>query len=191
MRLPCGCTNPAVFPDPKTAENRQNDFPAQIAPPLELTVHGGCDTNRLAAGKIPPKNSLHGITDLDETSSHSAYRYPFPLAALAGQEEMQLALMLLLTDPALGGVLLVGQKGTAKSTAVRALPELLPTIRSVDGCPYQCNPADTATMCPECGRKVDEGETLIGTTRPTPVFNPASGRHGRPGCGRARYRTIH
>ena len=62
--------------------------------------------------------------------NQKTYNYPF--CAIVGQEEMKLALLLNLINPALGGVLIRGQKGTAKSTAVRALADLLPQVRVVE-----------------------------------------------------------
>jgi len=64
----------------------------------------------------------------------------YPFAALVGQEKMKKALILNVINPALSGVLIRGEKGTAKSTAVRALAEILPEIEVVEGCPYQSDP---------------------------------------------------
>ena len=71
----------------------------------------------------------------------------YPFTAIVGQEDMKLALILNVINPALGGVLIKGEKGTAKSTAVRALAELLPPLDVVDGCKFHCNPLDTACQC--------------------------------------------
>jgi magnesium chelatase subunit D len=73
----------------------------------------------------------------------------YPLAALAGQKAMVEALLLLAVDPSIGGALLVGEKGTAKSTAARALAELLPPFMAFP-CPYSCRPGDSAALCPGC-----------------------------------------
>lgn len=81
---------------------------------------------------------------------------PFPFSAIVGQEEMKLALLMAAVEPALGGVLVLGDRGTGKSTAVRALPALLPRIESREGCRYNCDPAAPAEACPICsgtGRK--------------------------------------
>ena len=75
-----------------------------------------------------------------------AYRYPF--SALVGQEDLKLALLLNAVSPEVGGVLVRGEKGTAKSTAVRALAKLLPSIKVVAGCPYSCDPASANPDCP-------------------------------------------
>jgi magnesium chelatase subunit D len=72
----------------------------------------------------------------------------FPFSAIVGQEDLKLGLLLNVICPSIGGVLLRGDKGTAKSTAVRALRGLLPEIEVVDGCPYSCDPATTDPGCP-------------------------------------------
>ena len=74
-------------------------------------------------------------------------RYPF--SAIVGQEELKQALLLNLIYPGIGGVLIRGEKGTAKSTAVRALEAILPEIDVVDGCPCGCDPHGDA-LCPWC-----------------------------------------
>ncbi len=65
---------------------------------------------------------------------------PFPFSAIVGQTEMKLALMIAATDPGIGGVLVFGDRGTGKSTAVRALAGLLPKIPMIPGCPYNSHP---------------------------------------------------
>jgi magnesium chelatase subunit D len=75
-------------------------------------------------------------------------RYPF--TALVGQNNMKLALLLNAVNPRLGGVLVRGQKGTAKSTAVRGLAALLPPIQVVEGCQFQCAPGESSSRCPDC-----------------------------------------
>src|SRR5678815_5640705 len=74
----------------------------------------------------------------------------FPFTAIVGQEEMKLALTLNVVDPLIGGVLIMGHRGTGKSTAVRALADLLPRISVVDGCTYNCDPDDDRHQCAEC-----------------------------------------
>jgi magnesium chelatase subunit I len=73
----------------------------------------------------------------------------FPFSALVGQDEMKLAILIAAIDPSVGGVLVFGDRGTGKSTAVRALAALLPRMRAVIGCPYQCESAGPGcTDCP-------------------------------------------
>jgi magnesium chelatase subunit I len=81
-------------------------------------------------------------------------REPFPFSAIVGQEEMKLALMIAAVDPVVGGVLVFGDRGTGKSTAVRALAALLPPMRSVRGCRYHCDPMAGAGLCDECRARV-------------------------------------
>lgn len=83
-----------------------------------------------------------------------------PFSALVGQEAMKRALLLNAVNPAIGGVLIRGQKGTAKSTAVRGLTELLPDVDVVAGCRFHCDPGDLALLCDECRTRVAAGETL-------------------------------
>jgi magnesium chelatase subunit I len=72
----------------------------------------------------------------------------FPFSALVGQDEMKLAILIAAIDPSVGGVLVFGDRGTGKSTAVRALAALLPRMRAVIGCPYQCESAGPG--CADC-----------------------------------------
>lgn len=73
---------------------------------------------------------------------------------------MKRALLANIVTPSIGGVLLEGEKGTAKSTAVRALTALLPTRTVVAGCACRCNPHDTRALCPQCRKTLEQGETL-------------------------------
>ena len=72
----------------------------------------------------------------------------YPFSAIVGQEDLKLALLINAVSPEVGGVLVRGEKGTAKSTAVRALAKLLPPIRVVAGCPYSCDPEAPNPECP-------------------------------------------
>ena len=74
----------------------------------------------------------------------------FPFSAVVGQESIKLALLLNAISPAIGGVLIRGHKGTAKSTAVRALARLLPDMDVVVQCPFACAPSDDPEACPHC-----------------------------------------
>jgi magnesium chelatase subunit I len=82
---------------------------------------------------------------------------------------MKTALLLNAVDPAIGGVLISGQKGTGKSTAVRALARILPQIEVVQGCPYNCDPTDERLMCPACRERSRSGESLPAVSRPMPL----------------------
>ena len=85
--------------------------------------------------------------------------FSFPFAAIVGQDEMTLAIQVVAIDPSVGGVLVLGDRGTGKSTAVRALADLLPPIQVVKGCPYKCDPAKPAQACPVCSAATAEGKT--------------------------------
>jgi magnesium chelatase subunit I len=80
---------------------------------------------------------------------------PFPFTAITGQDEMTQALVIAAIEPRLSGVLIFGDRGTGKSTAVRALAALLPDMQAVAGCPYACDPADTANLCSDCQSKTN------------------------------------
>ncbi|MGW6278187.1 putative cobaltochelatase [Kribbella sp. NPDC055071] len=73
----------------------------------------------------------------------------FPFTAVVGMDDLQLALILAAISPAIGGVLIRGEKGTAKSTAVRALTELLPPVDVVPGCRFSCDPEHPDSACPD------------------------------------------
>ncbi|RMF92872.1 MAG: magnesium chelatase [Candidatus Schekmanbacteria bacterium] len=82
----------------------------------------------------------------------------YPFVAIVGQEDMKLALSLNAANPSIGGVLIRGEKGTGKSTAVRALAEILPEISVVKGCPFNCSPNGDSGLCPKCTSLLEKGE---------------------------------
>jgi len=88
----------------------------------------------------------------------------FPFSAIVGQDQLKLALILNVINPRIGGVLVRGEKGTAKSTAVRALAALVPEIAVVAGCPYNCDPDRPQSLCGHC--RDDRGS---GVKRPVSV----------------------
>ena len=77
-------------------------------------------------------------------------RIAFPFTAIVSQDELKLALTVCAVDPGIGGVLAFGDRGTGKSTAVRALAALLPPMRVVEGCRYGCDPDARGAWCSEC-----------------------------------------
>ena len=87
-------------------------------------------------------------------------RYSYPFSAIVGQDRMKLALVLNAINPGIGGVLIRGEKGTGKSTAVRALARLLPEQEVVAGCHFGCNPRDRENLCFQCRDRVAGGEEL-------------------------------
>lgn len=84
----------------------------------------------------------------------------YPFTAIVGQEEMKTALLLSIVMPSLGGVLIKGEKGTAKSTAVRAAAALLPDMEVVRGCVCHCDPSIPALYCDDCRGRQEEGQLL-------------------------------
>ncbi len=82
----------------------------------------------------------------------------FPFTAIVYQDEMKLALILNVIDPGIGGVLIMGEKGTAKSTTVRALADLLPEIEVIKGCRFNCSPE--GPFCSDCLEKIKNGNSL-------------------------------
>ncbi len=92
----------------------------------------------------------------------------FPFSAIVGQEEMKRALMVAAVDPSVGGVLVFGDRGTGKSTAVRALAALLPPMQVVAGCRYGCDPRPGAARCEECAARA---EPLPAQAAPVPVVD--------------------
>ncbi|HET9050816.1 MAG TPA: AAA family ATPase [Candidatus Dormibacteraeota bacterium] len=91
---------------------------------------------------------------------NSLARHLYPFTALVGQEAMRQALVLNAVNPTIGGVLIRGEKGTAKSTAVRALAPLLPELEVVADCRYGCPPDHPEVQCAECTARAAAGEEL-------------------------------
>lgn len=95
----------------------------------------------------------------------------FPFSAIVGQDEMKLALELAAVDGSIGGVLLFGDRGTGKSTAIRALAALLPEMTEVEGCPYHCDPATEGKSCVEDCPVVRSNQARRARRVPVPVVD--------------------
>lgn len=130
--------------------------------------------NRQSTEQVTTFRSLRELVDMvtgrqfqsqmDQEDAGLAEHLPFPFLALVGQAEMKLALLIAVINPMVSGVLLVGPRGTGKTTAVRSLVDLLPVVRR-SACYYGCLPEDIEAsgldaVCPECARKYGEGLPL-------------------------------
>ncbi len=95
----------------------------------------------------------------------------FPFSAIVGQDEMKQALLIAAVEPSIGGVLVFGDRGTGKSTAIRALAAMLPPMTTVDGCAYHCDPHDPdGYRCEVCRARADHDDELLQTV-PIPVVD--------------------
>lgn len=94
------------------------------------------------------------------TSAKATRRPIFPFSAIVGQEEMKLALMLNVIDPKIGGVMIMGDRGTGKSTTIRALADLLPEIEVVADDPFSSDPRDPELMSDDVRARVESGAEL-------------------------------
>lgn len=98
----------------------------------------------------------------------------FPFSAIVGQPLLKKALIVNAVDPSVGGVLIFGQRGTAKSTAVRAIADLLPEQDVVEGCPFGCDPDRPDCMCAGCREKYFSGSIVRAKRRMRVVDLPVS-----------------
>ncbi len=103
--------------------------------------------------------------------------YPFP--AIVGQDRMKLALILNVINPRIGGVLIRGEKGTAKSTAVRALADLLPQRGVAQDCPFGCIVSDVEMMCDDCRARREAGRLSTHSAKMRVVDLPISATEDR------------
>ena len=107
----------------------------------------------------------------------------YPLTAIVGQEEMKLALCLNVIDPKIGGVMIMGDRGTGKSTTVRALADILPEIEIVENDPFNSSPDDRELMGPEATEKFNAGESLPKTYMRVPMIDLPLGATEDRVCG--------
>jgi magnesium chelatase subunit I len=168
-----------VLPEPSASHDTINNQP-------ESRIEGGIPQENAA----PPPRSLRELIDrvsgrdlkfrISAEDAGLAEILPFPFLALVGQTEMKLSLILALINPVIGGVLLIGPRGTGKTTAVRSLIDLLPQVpRSL--CHYGCLPEDIETggidaVCPDCAQKFAQGEPISKLDRVRLVELPLNAR---------------
>ena len=119
----------------------------------------------------------------------------FPFTAIVGQDKMKRALLLNAISPRIGGVLIRGERGTAKSTAARALAALLPEMEVVQNCRFRCDPNRPDLFCDECRERLEAEGQLATSFLPTPFVDlPVSGltapRGGEGHGGNAKERPV-
>lgn len=165
----------ANHPEP-SASNTENDSAGQETHNPELITTGPRSLKELI-DRVSGRGFRPGKPAED---AGLAEILPFPFLALVGQRDMKLALILSLINPAIGGVLMIGPRGTGKTTAARSLVDLLPeSPRSL--CFYGCMPEDIESggidaVCPDCARKYGEDQPLATMDRVRLVELPLNAR---------------
>jgi len=155
-----------------TPDNELSDLP-----PQDDTVTTGVRSLKELIERVSGR-ALRPLSE--EGDSGVAERLPFPFMALVGQAEMKLALLLAMINPNVGGVLLIGPRGTGKTTSVRSLSDLLPEVpRSL--CFFGCMPEDIEidgidAVCPDCAKKYGQGEPLATMDRVRLIELPLNAR---------------
>lgn len=120
---------------------------------------------------------MSGTTNLEQS------RPIFPFTAIVGQEEMKLALLLNVIDPKIGGVMIMGDRGTGKSTTVRALVDLLPEIKVIANDPFNSDPDDPELMSEEVREKLKQNEKLEVANKKIPMIDLPLGATEDRVCG--------
>ena len=129
---------------------------------------------------LKPKNTAQA--DLENGATLRS-RVAYPFTAIVGQEEMKLALLLSAIDPNIGGVIIMGHRGTGKSTGVRALADLLPYIKKVRGCIYGCDPDRLNELCQDCATRLSRDSQLLTLRAAVPVVDLPLGATEDRVCG--------
>ena len=127
--------------------------------------------------KVIPKNNRKN------TSPQKEVRSVYPFSAIVGQEDMKLALLLNALDSHIGGVVIMGHRGTGKSTAVRALADLLPSKKKVRDCSFNCDPDQNQELCDNCNMNLQKGLTLERESFQVPVVELPLGATEDRVCG--------
>lgn len=117
--------------------------------------------------------------NLEKTSE----RLVFPFTAIVGQEEMKLALSLNVIDPKIGGVIIMGDRGTGKSTTIRAITDILPKIEVVKDDPFNSHPSDFDLMSEDIRSKVESGENVEITKKKVSMIDLPLGATEDRVCG--------
>jgi magnesium chelatase subunit D len=137
------------------------------------------------AGRLMKKT--HAVPHTSYGRKNHAARRPagniYPFSAIVGQVEIKLALILNVIDPGIGGVLMMGHRGTGKSTAVRALADLLPEIRVSSDCYFNCEPSDHEHLCAGCDEKLATHGKLQTKRAAVPVVDLPLGATEDRVCG--------
>merc|ERR1719373_1389010 len=152
---------------PRQSENARGSFPRP-----------GRRTTVLARAVAEPQTEA-----AEGKSEENEARPVYPLTAIVGQEEMKLALCLNVIDPKIGGVMIMGDRGTGKSTTVRALVDILPEIQIVANDPFNSSPDDRELMGPEVTEKFNSGEDLPTSFMRVPMIDLPLGATEDRVCG--------
>ncbi|XP_057996989.1 magnesium-chelatase subunit ChlI, chloroplastic [Hevea brasiliensis] len=136
---------------------------------LSLTTEQGCGKRYCGIQGKKGRSQFHvAVTNVatdvssavEKLAAKESQRPVYPFAAIVGQDEMKLCLLLNVIDPKIGGVMIMGDRGTGKSTTVRSLVDLLPEIKVVFGDPYNSDPGDPESMGVEVRESIMKGEEL-------------------------------
>ena len=111
------------------------------------------------------------LTSVNTALTSVTRRAVFPFTAIVGQDEMKLALMLNVIDPKIGGVMIMGDRGTGKSTTIRALADILPEISIAADDPFNSHPNDPELMSDWVREAVAQGQSVQTTTKKVPMID--------------------
>eukprot|EP00892_Ulva_mutabilis_P003071 jgi/Ulvmu1/12765/UM096_0006.1 len=147
------------------------------------TANSGCRRHRGARCVLSGRAGHSARRVAADAAATTTRKQPFPFTRIAGQEEMKQALILNVIDPSIGGVLIMGDRGTGKSVAVRSLVEVLPFIDVIEGDPFNSSPTDPKIMGPDALQRFRAGEELPATRLRTPLVELPLGATEDRICG--------